>query len=451
MMSDLVRSFALTLVLTLAIGPPPARPASEAQQEPPTPEQSQEPPPQKEQAPAESTEEAEDPSGEEEEEGDEGEEDDEEKEPKRRPGLLPLEQLAEVELGGRAVGPALFYEDTFILVTEAGEAMSIDVKTGEPRWKLGLPGTKLLPPCLLPQGLLILARSGTLFLIDPATGTIQTEHAIDVSPALPPVWSESVVFFATSENDVVAYDIDEAREKWRTKLQDAPLAMAAGGSLLAVSDRSGGLNALETEGGELQWQFQGRGNFAAPAAFDAEGQRLFLGDTGGFFYSLSAHDGKVHYRWANGAAIPLAVLVEEQRVYVATYANTLFCYRLSNGHELWRTNLPGRPASTPARARRRIVVVTLDGQVAEFTSGGKIGQQLYAAPAEILPAPSLMPGGMALPLRSGKLLLLRTTKPPPKIDPSLLGEPPEGDDAPDDAPDDDAPTEPPPSVPGDSR
>ena len=422
-MSNLMHSIVLALLLLNARASAFGHPPAQSQQEPRQSEQAQqagqaeqaeqaEQAPETKQTPAaesEHKEEANDAEG------------DEDKGPTRQPGLLPLQRLAQVDLGALPVGPALLFEDSLIVVTEAAAAMRLDSKTGELLWKLGLPGSRLLPPSLMSETLLIVDRSGTLFLVDPATGVIAKELSTGISPSLPPTWQENVVFLATPDAVIIGYDIDKTQEIWRAAVQDTPLAMAVGGDLLVVSDQAGALHALDSKSGLMRWQFQGRGTFPAPAVFDSKNERIFIGDTKGVFYSLSARNGKVHYRWPTGAAIPLSPLVEEDRVYVATFANTLFCYRSGNGHELWRANLPGRPAASPERARRRVVVVTFDGQVAEYGSGGTSDTPIYTAPTEILPAPTLTPGGLALPLRSGQLLLLQTMAPPPKITPGEEG------------------------------
>jgi outer membrane protein assembly factor BamB len=211
----------------------------------------------------------------------------------------------------------------------------------------------------------------------------------------------------------LAYDVEQRKETWRNKLQASPLTMTVGAGLLLVSDNAGGLNALEVATGALRWQFQGRGNLEARAVFDDAGERLYVGDTAGFFYAIAVRDGKVHYRWSNGAAITHAALLEEDRLFVVSYANTMFCYRTGNGHELWRTNLPGRPAGAPVHVRRRLVVLTLNGQVSEYLAGGQAAPLAYDAPDDILPYPTFLPTGMVLPLRSGKLLLLRSREPTP--------------------------------------
>lgn len=342
-----------------------------------------------------------------------GEDEETPQRPARRPGLLPLSLAVEADLGSRAVGPAVFHEGFLVIATAAGEVMSLDAATLEARWKLGLPQSELFPPLLLPNAILVASRSGSLMLLDPGTGAIQAEISIGSSLAAAPSWDGETLFLATDERDVMAYDIDTKKEIWRTRLQDPALTLTPRAPLLLVSDRSGGLNALESATGALRWQFQGRGNFEAPARFDEAGERLYLGDTGGYFYSIAARDGKVHYRWPLGAAIVDPVLLEEDRLFVVSYANTLFCYRTGNGHELWRANLPGRPAAAPFRVRRRVVVLTLNRRVIEFAAGGQPAPQVYVPPEDVLPYPVLLPQGFLLPLRSGQLLLLRTARPAP--------------------------------------
>jgi outer membrane protein assembly factor BamB len=337
------------------------------------------------------------------------------KKAKRVPGLLPLKVAAELDPGGRPTAPALYHEGALIIATDKGEAQSYDAETGVLQWKLGLPGKQPLAPTLfLPAGVLLAYRSGMLLLADPTTGQIHREQSLGATLTLPPVIGNDTLYLATEDGPIMAYAWEEAREVWRVSLGEPALAMSVGGGLLVVSGRSGSLVALDAVTGTPVWEFRGEGVFQAPATFDAKAENLFIGDSEGFFYSLSARTGKTRFRWGTGAAITVPPLVEEDHVFMVSYANTLFVYRPGNGHELWRANLPGRPASAPVRVRRRVVVVTLDGQVVEFGNAPRASTVIpYAAPSEILPFPSYKPDGMVLPLRSGKILLLKTKAPKP--------------------------------------
>ncbi|MGH9461777.1 MAG: PQQ-binding-like beta-propeller repeat protein [Vicinamibacteria bacterium] len=327
--------------------------------------------------------------------------------------MLPLAPAAEIDLGSRPVGPALFNRRALVVATTAGELLSLDAATLATQWKLGMPGAELFTPCLVPSGVLVASSSGSLMLVRPETGEILNEKSVGSPIAPSPTCDGNTLFLATPDSEVLAYDVEQWEETWRTKLQASPLTMTVGAGLLLVSDSAGGLNALNVGTGALRWQFQGPGNLEARAVFDDAGERLYIGDTAGFFYAISVRDGRVHYRWSNGAAIAHAALLEEDRLFVVSYANTLFCYRTGNGHELWRTNLPGRPAGAPVHVRRRVVVLTLNGQVSEYLAGGQAAPLAYNAPDEVLPYPTFLPAGMVLPLRSGKLLLLRSRDPTP--------------------------------------
>ena len=333
--------------------------------------------------------------------------------PTRRAGLLPLAVGAEINLPSRPVGPALLHDKTLVLATTAGELLSLDAATLVTRWKLGMPGEKLFTPCLVAGGVLVASAAGNLVLVQPDTGEILKESPLGSPIVSTPSCDPSLLYLATPDHEVLAYDLQEWKEIWRTKLQAPLIGLSRVSGLVLASDDAAGLNALDAANGALRWQFQGRGNIDAPAVFDEKEDRLYVGDTGGFFYSISARDGNVRYRWANGGAIAQPALLEEDRLMVVSYANTLFCYRTGNGHELWRTNLPGRPAFAPVHVRRRLVVLTLNGQVSEYLPGGQPSPLIYQAPDDILPYPTFLPGGLVLPLRSGKLLLLETREPTP--------------------------------------
>ena len=79
---------------------------------------------------------------------------------------------------------------------------------------------------------------------------------------------------------------------------------------------------------------------------------------------------------STGASIRSAVLLEDKRIYVATFANSLYAFHSGNGTELWRANLPGRPATGPKRVRNRLLVPTLDG---EFSITLELAGQTHVA------------------------------------------------------------------------
>jgi len=342
------------------------------------------------------------------------------------PGLLPLTVVAEIGPGAasangpngkkpRPNAPALLYQARLIFTTDSGEARCFDADTGASLWKLDLPGATLLPPSSAPTGIVLARGDGHLVLVEPERGEILLDQTTDFPLALPPLADQDVLYLASPEGEVGAFRVGEKRLLWRTPTGETVRALARGSGLVVASGAKGTLTALAAEDGQVRWTFRGQGGFEAGAVFDAEkGERLFIGDTSGAFYSLSADEGKERYRWKTGAAITVPALVQNKRVYVASHANLLFAYIEKSGHEQWRADLPSRPATGPVPAGPFLALGTLNGEVVELNATtGKRGGTPYQAPADIRTPPTLVPPRVAVVLRSGKVILLATGHPAP--------------------------------------
>ncbi len=315
-------------------------------------------------------------------------------------GLLPVMEIARLKYEPTDRPKPLLHGQVLLVVSASGFVEAHDAATGAFMWKLGLPGEELFDLVIFepaseeegpeaPFTILISEPSGHLLVIDGRTGNIQRETPLPFELALPPVRGpEQILFFATPSGDVLAYDLDRHEVVFQTATGETPLALASSETLLIVSGGSRTLTAIELPSGKLRWSFLGRAAFHAPAAFAIDGERIYIGDNLGEFLALEASSGKIKFRWSTGAAIRSRALVEEKRVYVATFANAVYAYHASNGHEQWRSNLPGRPATPPFRVNQRLMVATLDGILVELEpSRGSIGQS-YTAPGEVVHAPS---------------------------------------------------------------
>ena len=322
--------------------------------------------------------------------------------PRKNPpdGLLPVAELTRLSFTPRDRPKALLYGTHLLVVGSSGFVEGRDAATGEFAWKLGLPGEALHDPLVFEAGPLVRGEtdaftvvlsqpSGHVLLVDGLTGEIQQEARLPFELALPPIRGpDDIVFFATPSGDILAYDVRRTEVIFQTPTGETPLALASTDSLLVVSGASQTLTALDLPAGTLRWTFTGRAGFYAPAAFDQDGARVYVGDDTGEFYSLDAGDGKVKFRWSTGAAIRRAALVEGKRLYLASWANTLFAFNATTGDEHWRANLPGRPATSPMRVRNRLLVGTYDGVLVEINPArGQPGKR-YVAPGEIVFPPS---------------------------------------------------------------
>jgi outer membrane protein assembly factor BamB len=321
---------------------------------------------------------------------------------KKKPpdGLLPVTELSRLAYSPRDNPRALLYGNHLLVVGQSGFVEGHDAATGTFTWKLGLPGEKLFDPVVFEAGPLVSGvtgeftvvlsePSGHILLVDGLTGEIVSETRLAFELALPPIRGpEDIVFLASPSGDIVAYDVGKGVVVFQTATGERPHAIAHAGSIVVVSGASQTLTALELPQGRIRWTFRGRAGFYAAAAFDSLAARVYIGDDTGEFYCLDATEGSVKFRWSTGAAIRNAALVEGERIYLASYANTLFAFNARSGDEHWRANLPGRPATGPMRVRERLLVATFDGILIEINpQRGQPGKR-YTAPSEIVFAPS---------------------------------------------------------------
>jgi outer membrane protein assembly factor BamB len=329
--------------------------------------------------------------------------------------LLPLRKIAEIQPADFPETEALFQGGVLVVPSRGGVVEGFSVETGERLWKLGFPENEFLQPRAAPGGTLLSLRDGTLLEVETSTGEIRAQTSSPIPLAVAPLVGDTLNVLASPAGDIVAVDPESAQTIWTAETGETPSALSMGNNLVVVSGAAATLTAIDAQTGRLKWTMRGRGPFRAPAVFDAEGERLYIGDEAGTFYSLSSKDGKKHYRWEHGVAIVHPPLLEDDHLYVVSYGNTLTAYHAGNGHELWRFNLPGRPASKPVRVRDRLVVATMDGYVVEVNPvRGRRGTTPYRAPTGLRAKASFRPPYAALTLLSGKILLLETAPPEPE-------------------------------------
>ena len=308
-------------------------------------------------------------------------------------GLLPVVELARFEHAPRDRPHVFIARDFLVVVTRKGLTHGIDVATGELKWKLGLPSEELYPPVVLPSlesfSLLLSTPSGRLFFLDGRTGRIVSEKQLPFPLALAPFVSEtSVLYSGTREGVIHGFDLKSDSEIFATATGEPPSAFSSSSDLLTVSGARQTFTALDPLTGAVKWTLVGRGPFLTPATFGDDRTRLYIGSDTGEFYCLDALNGKVKFKWATGASIRSPALVEGDRVYVSTYGNAVYAYGARNGHEQWRTHLPGRPASGPIRLYQRFMVATKDGVLIEIDPTRGELKKSHTMSGEILDSPA---------------------------------------------------------------
>jgi outer membrane protein assembly factor BamB len=336
------------------------------------------------------------------------------------PSLFPLETSWKVPVpGGVEHGPVTDGKRAYYV--SRGALSAVSVADGKPLWTTaGREGTLASAP-----GLLVLRQAdGTVWAIEPGTGSARWKVQSGVAGTLPPVVDGERVLVAG--DGIVALEAASGRALWGAP--GAPKVTAlpvAAGPIVVVGEADGTVRARDAGTGNPVWSFASGGEVRAPVVADGEG-RLFLGTTARGIVSLDAKDGKRRWRWKIGADVLTGGVVIERNVIVATNEAVLWGLRRGGGSMAWRAALPSRTLGGPMRFGSSVLIACHGQRPSESLligfdglTGRRVGD--LRTPAELKGAPVTAGGTVFAALRDESLVAWRL--PPDAVPPAVQPSP----------------------------
>ena len=165
--------------------------------------------------------------------------------------------------------------------------------------------------------------------------TFATEGAFTSSPAL----AGGVGYFASSDGNLYAVDLESGQEKWSLKighLNSSSPAVAAG--LVVVGSLDLNLYAVDVQTGQIQWKFKTGGVIeSSPAISDAI---VYFTSRDGYLYAVDLQTGQEKWRFNAGSeAGGTSPAIADSVVYVGTHDGehlSLYAVDLQTGSERWK-------------------------------------------------------------------------------------------------------------------
>jgi outer membrane protein assembly factor BamB len=266
------------------------------------------------------------------------------------PALFPLENAWTVPVPrGVDYGPAT--DGTHVFYVSGGTLHAVAAANGKPRWSTeGRDGTLGAAPNLLA----LREADGTVWGIDPASGSARWKVESGIAGTLAPVVDAQLVLIAGE--GLVAIDAVSGRVIWgapgEPKVTSPPVVA---GPLVIVGEADGTVRARDGATGASRWTHATGGEVLAPALPDGEG-RLIVGTTARGIIALDAKDGKRKWRWKVGTDVITAGVVVERNAVVATQEAVLWGLRSGGGNMAWRAALPSRTLGGPMRFGNAVLI-----------------------------------------------------------------------------------------------
>jgi outer membrane protein assembly factor BamB len=258
--------------------------------------------------------------------------------------------------------PAAIAGDTLLIVAK-DELHAVEAKSGEPRWRVALPGRPMA--------------------------------AIHVAGALGLMVSEG--------GGITAFRIEDGSEAWRisTTFGDKPPAIATDETAAYVTLAEGRVASFALEDGRMRWEQTLPGTLSPPAVAR---ERVFVGSTDNSLYALDSESGKFEWRMRAGGDV-IGAAVANDVVYYASLDNVVRALNRSNGNQRWRKSTATRPTQPPIATGGDVIVVGLAPTLSNFDAKNGAPLNNFAAPAELAGEPLIDP--VLRPFRVAAVLITR--------------------------------------------
>ena len=283
-------------------------------------------------------------------------------------------------------------------------------RDGEVLWKRKLTGEVSSQPLVLAGGavgpeavVLVGDDDGVLSAIEAQTGAMRWTYRARGPIHTQPVLSGGLVYITSSEGRVYGLDVRTGKWVWQYE-REIPEGFAIRGSsgVLPVGNRvyvgfpDGYLACLNAETGEVVWTRQLSGEVSRFTDVDGTpavvGETLYVTCYSGGVYALDVKDGSTRWRFELEAAGPLTVDASEERIYVASASQGLYCLD-SKGRKLWQQSFARQGELSPPTLWGSYVLMSVaaDGMYILNKKGGALLQ--FFGPGQGASARPLAHGG----------------------------------------------------------
>lgn len=326
------------------------------------------------------------------------------------PAVFPMSQVWVAPLDDHVVGPVASDGRLVFVATREGSLRAIDVSSGELRWRVPERAGYLAAT----EGTLVSREAdGTVWAIDPATGSARWKSESGIAGELPAVFDGERLVVAGK--GLAMLDVAGGGVLWTLPDVVATAVPVPAGPCLLVAEEGGTLRCRAPDSGKPLWSWTAGGAIHARAVVDDEG-RILLGTAAREFVAVKLDDGGRRWRWRLGADVRTRAALLGDRVVFASHEAVLYALRRGNGNLAWRATIPSRPVGAPLVLGDGVIVTCYGARPDEnllLGFDGRNGRRLgeMRTPGEIEADPLLVGDRLVLALREPRLLALQLAAP----------------------------------------
>ncbi len=222
------------------------------------------------------------------------------------------------------------------------------------------------------------------------------EHRLDTGFfQASPIIVRETVYIGSSDDGMLAFDLNDGKLRWKYPLEYGVLAPAAyhrhpsGQESILFGDTEGVLHAIDATTGTLRWKFATLGSIDNSPNVDAQTNRVLVGSQDGSLYSLNISDGQLAWQYKADDQIRSFPASVNRRCFIAGCDGKLHIVDMDTGKPIAQVDIEAPTGSTPAIAGDRVYFGTegneflaIDWQKAEIVWRYD-AKQAFRAPAAV--------------------------------------------------------------------
>ena len=323
------------------------------------------------------------------------------------PSLFPLSVAWELDLKSAPSAPPTSDSTQVYVPLRSGNFTSVALDTGHVKWSIKL-SSNWTPTT--GDNAVYVSNSSTVHALRKENGQEIWRIKFKNKVSTGPLWNKSWLFVGLEDGNLVSLRAKDGVEIWRQPLE-SPLAQPPSmkGSRLYAPLKDGRIVALDLLSGNVIWQRTLPGRTTKILALQ---DRLFVGSTDNYLYSLSSQDGNIKWRWRTGADIIGPPVVGGPHIYFLSLDNVLRGLDRNVGNQRWKQPLLLRPTSGPLLIDDILLVSGRDQKIETYYSRDGTSLGSFIASEELASPPLIYEEAtgrksLAIITGEGKLQLLR--------------------------------------------
>ena len=267
------------------------------------------------------------------------------------PARIAFKTAWTVPLNGSLSAPPVYSGARGFFPLDQGRLVAYDISLGADVWTVQ---REVHSQPAAGAGLLFIAEEGAIAALHDSDGSVLWRVAFDDLLAVPLVFDNGWLIAVSSAGSVFAFRASDGGMVWRSEVgvpANARPALAADRVYIPTNDRR--IVALHVESGMPLWERRIGGPPNDVLALD---DRLYVGSDDNYLYCLKAGDGIVDWRWPTGADVIGRPVTDDRLVYFVSLDNLLRALDRKSGNQRWKRPLPLRPTTGPLKAGDRLIV-----------------------------------------------------------------------------------------------